>query len=47
MLKPLEAKCITTLHMIQFRGRDGGWGDYPHTHRENKCSETVTTVSSN
>lgn len=34
MLKPLEAKCITTLQMIQFWGRGGGWGGIIHTHRE-------------
>lgn len=33
MLKPLEAKCVTTFQMIQSGGVGGGGGDI-HIHRE-------------
>lgn len=34
MLKPLEAKCVTTFQMIQSGGVGGGRGGDIHIHRE-------------
>lgn len=47
MLKLFRGKVYNYTSNDSVLGQGWGWGDYPYTQRENKCSRTATIVSSN